>query len=231
MMPFFLQHYCQFADRVVVWDEQSFDETREIIRSFPNTTILDWPYKGLDDERFIEAVNGWYKMARGQADWVMWPDIDEILYHPDPLEALSKADGDMVFAQGFAMISNNGMPQIGTKITDSHRTGIPQSNYDKWIIWRPEIDVQHTIGRHTYGNNWPRCSGKRATTPTFRLLHYHYFGVQYTKHRNQRNYARAQNKRFAWNYAAGHNDDPFQNGSVAWVQRAIEQGTARDVVA
>jgi len=228
-MPYFLRHYSTLASQIIIWDEQSTDGTREIIQSCPKAQLRDWPCKGLDDDRFLEAVNNWYKMARGSADWVMWPDIDEILYHPNPLQVLASANGDMVHATGYAMISKGNPPSGEGQIYDELRTGCRQNNYDKWIIWRPGVEIQHTAGRHTYGWQWPRCNGRRSTKPNFKLLHYHYFGVDYTRQRNKRNYDRACNKRYAWNYSDGHNNNPKQNGSVAWVKAMLESGCTFDV--
>src|SRR3990172_8660514 len=156
LMPYFLRHYSTLASQIIIWDEQSTDGTREIIQSCPKAQLRDWPCKGLDDDRFLEAVNNWYKMARGSADWVMWPDIDEILYHPNPLQVLASANGDMVHATGYAMISKGNPPSGEGQIYDELRTGCRQNNYDKWIIWRPGVEIQHTAGRHTYGWQWPR---------------------------------------------------------------------------
>jgi len=231
MMPYFLRHYSTFADRIILWDEQSTDGTREIINSFPKAELREWPHKGLDDDRFLEAVNNWYKIAIGKAEWVMWPDIDEILYHDDPIKVVQEAKGDMLPATGYAMISE-GVPALPEgQIYDTVRMGCRQKNYDKSIIWRSDVDVQHTHGRHAYGMEWPKCSGRRYDwVPRFKLLHYHYFGVNYTKERNQRNYDRACNKRFAWNYDQSHNRDPNQSGSVEWVRKLMDNNHLFDVL-
>lgn len=228
MMPYFLKHYSTFADKIVVFDEQSNDGTQQIVKLFPKAELRKWPHRGLDDRRFIEAVNGWYKEARGKSDWVMWPDVDEILWHPDPLKMLSECKADVVQATGYGMVSREFNSAAG-QIYDTYRMGVRQSNYDKAIIWRPGIDMQHTHGRHTYENKWPKHNGVQIQSD-FKLLHYHYFGVEYTARRNARNFMRAIDKRFAWNYAAKANADPKQNGSVAWVKDALESNRLIEVV-
>lgn len=230
MMPWFLRHYGSFAERIVVWDERSADGTREILEAFPTVEVRDWPWRGLDDERFLRMVNSGWKEARGQADWVMWPDVDEILWHPSPLEALASAQGDVIPAVGYAMITRLPIPTHGEQIYHTIKTGHRQDNYDKRIIWRPDIEMTHTIGRHTYPGQWPRFTGQLDNRVSFKLLHYHYFGVEHTKERNRRNYERAVNKRYAWNYDAGHNDNPLQNGSVAWVRRILEENLLEEVI-
>lgn len=250
MIGYFLRHYSTFADKIIVFDEQSTDGTRDIIKSFPKAELRPWPHKGLDDNRFLEAVNNWYKEARGKADWVMWPDVDELLWHPDPLKSLEHdmrvVQSNIVQAEGFGMISESGPPKHDGQIYEVCNKGIRQDNYDKYIIWRPEIDIKHQHGRHTYlaGDGrveHPIVSGPRSDLPWFRsycpatqsgwkLLHYHYFGTAYTQQRNQRNYERAVDKKYAWNYAPKANFDPKQNGSVAWVEKAIKGGRLQTVV-
>lgn len=226
MMPWFLRHYSSFADKIVIFDENSTDGTRDMVKAFPKAELRDWPHYGLDDQRFIEAVNNWYKEARGHAEWVMWPDIDEILHHPDPLGVLAAAKEDVLPARGYAMISP-GLPNGSEgQIYETFNKGIPQPNYSKWITWRADADVQHIIGRH----GKPKTKAKVAEEARFSLLHYHYFGAEYTAARNRRNYARCRDKRFAWNYEPTKELDANQAGTVAWVQQALQNNTMQEVV-
>lgn len=222
MMPYFLRHYSTFADKIIVFDEHSTDGTRDMVLDCPKAELRDWPFHGLDDERFIQAVNNWYKEARGQADWVMWPDVDEILYHTNPIDVLQNERCAIIPARGYAMISRSGPPDGDGQIYDYVRMGVPQSNYDKWIIWRPSVEKWHTHGRH----DRPMCNGPRSENFQFKLLHYHFFGVEYTRVRNRRNYDRCLDKRFAWNYAPGMTI----RGTEAWVQKMLDTNQLFDVI-
>lgn len=231
MMPFFLRHYATFADKIIIYDEQSTDGTRELIKACPRAELREWPHRGLDDDRFIEAVNTRYKEARGKADWVIFADTDELLYHPEPLRVLSVAKEDMLPAIGYALISTTGWPTGDGQLYELVRTGIRQDNYDKSIIWRPSVDVVHTHGRHSPNKSWPNCSGVRSFNPQFKLLHCHHVGgAEDTAVKNQRNFVRANNKKFAWNYDPHHNNDPKQNGSVAWVADAVNNNKLIEIM-
>ena len=233
MMPFFLRHYSTFADKIIVYDENSTDGTREIVKACPKAELRDWTGRGLNDEEFIAAVNSLYKTVRGRADWVIWADCDELLYHPNPVAALASADGVVVPSTGYALISTNGFPSGSGQIYDYVRMGVRQENYDKMICWKPQISIQHTIGRHTYAgaNRWPKFTGQQSRDIGFKLLHCHHVGgVTATTQRNQRNYDRAINKKYAWNFAPDHNSNPKQSGSVAWVNALIKTGKMIDVI-
>jgi len=238
MTPWFLSHYEQLADRIIVWDEQSTDGTRELLQGCPKVEVREWPHRGLDDEAFLRAVNTEYKQARGHADWVIWPDCDELLYHPHILDVLAEATEDAIQATGYALIPEPENPwqgpiwsrNFGGTIYDYVKTGIRQPNYDKVICWRPEKEMTHTIGRHTYAGTFPRINGK-ISPAKLKLLHCHHIGgIEGTEEVNARNYDRARDKRYAWNYEAQHNK-PTQVGTVAWVKDAIENNKLIDVMA
>ncbi len=230
LMPFFLRHYATIADKIIVFDEQSTDGTREIVQACPKAELREWPWKGLDDERFREAVNEWYLEARGNYDWVAWPDIDELLWHPNLAKLLDETKADMLGAYGYAMVTREKLQKFSGQIYDRHRLGVRQPNYDKFLIWRAKADILHAHGRHSYLPEFPRCSGRRIAIPELKLLHYRYFGIDETKMRNERNYARALEKRFAWNYDQKHNDDPEQSGSLAWTSRVLLEGVMQDAL-
>lgn len=232
MAPWFVRHYSPWVDRMVIWDESSTDETQDILRGCANVDLRPWPHRGLDDNRFLEAVNGWYQEARGKADWVAWVDMDELIYHPNMLEMLEKTDADVMPSTGYALISPSGWPDAKSKgqLYELVRTGLRQTNFDKKLLFRSSINMTHTFGRHTY-SDWPKHNGKESPDVGIKLLHCHHVGgVEDTAQRNRRNYARALDKKFAWNYATGPNDDPNQSGSVAWVKNGIEKDLLIDVM-
>lgn len=231
LIKYFLRHYSTFADRIIVFDEQSTDGTREALAACPLVELREWQGRGLDDEAFVRAINTVYLEARGKADWVMWPDIDELLYAPDVRAVLAEATEDMVLARGYALISANGIPTGDGQLYEIVRTGFRQPNYDKAICWRPEREIRHTIGRHSYPGQWPRCNGTVGVRARLKLLHAHHAGgVPWTAIVNRRNYERAVNKRYAWNYAPDHNRNPEQCGSLAWVRRLIADRRLIDVL-
>jgi predicted SAM-dependent methyltransferase len=230
MMKWFLRHYSTFADRIVVFDEQSTDGTRKLLAENPLVDLREWRGTGLNDEQFQQAINNFYKEARGVFDWAAWPDVDELIYHPDIRGVLGAAQEDMIASTGYALISKQWVEYDGRQAYEQVTTGTPQPNYDKLIVWRPGVDVQHAIGRHTYLPEWPKCSGRIGMTPKLKLFHLHYIGgVEETIQRNRRNYERAVNKKYAWNSLPEH-DKPDQMGTVSWIRALIDGDRLRNVV-
>lgn len=232
MIVWFLRHYETFAERIIVYDEQSTDGTREVLLANPKVEVREWPHKGLDDVKFVHCINSAYHEAAGKADWVMWPDVDELLYSPNIEHVLKNAKEDMILARGYALISKlpyqKGL-MIGGQLYNLVQTGYPQSNYDKYICWRPHVKVTHNIGRHTDAG-FPHCSGTRGIIPKLKLFHcHHVWGAEHTRKVNARNMERAVVKQFAWNYSPQHNVHT-QVGTEAWVRHLIDNNLLFDVV-
>jgi len=194
MIGWFLRHYETFAERIIVYDEQSTDGTREILKAHPKVEVREWPHKGLDDVQFVHCINSAYHEAAGKADWVIWPDVDELLYSPNIEYVLNSAKEDMILATGYALISRYEKRvgyKPGSQLYEVIRTGYPQPNYDKYICWRPHVQVTHNIGRHT-DSGYPHCSGVLGTIPKLKLFHcHHVWGVEHTIKVNARNLDRA----------------------------------------
>lgn len=221
MLPYFLRHYATFADKIVVYDENSTDGSRELIQACPIAELREWQGKGLNDTEFTEAVNQFWKTDRAVDHWVMWPDVDELLHHADMRKLLTEVQADVIPSTGYALIAKE-KPERKLQAYEEVKTGVRQENYDKQIIWRSSISMQHTIGRHTYPDKAPKFDGVLASEKVT-LYHLHHIGgVQFTIERNARNFKRAVDKKYAWNYSKQH-DKPEQNGSVAWVKKVLSE--------
>ena len=85
VVGFFLRHYEEFADRIVVYDEGSDDGTRDILQTHPKIELRQFIRTVPDSlELSKKAVHDHcWKEARGSADWVILVDIDEHVYHPN----------------------------------------------------------------------------------------------------------------------------------------------------
>ena len=90
LLPHFLHHY-RFAEKIVIYDHNSTDDSAAIIRSFTNTTLRMLPFSDeIHEDYYLTIKNHAYQESRGQADFVIVVDIDEFVYHPFLLDLLRR---------------------------------------------------------------------------------------------------------------------------------------------
>jgi len=211
MLPHYLAHYSTFADRILVWDDKSTDNTRSILSASPLVELRDWPFDtGIDDETFLNFSYAAYRTARGRADWIMWVDVDELIYHPNMRHMLERADGlEVIRTCGFNMIGDGtGIPQFdGRQIYDRFPLGVRAPVYSKPVVFRPHIDIKWNRGKHALEHFKPRVSSNCL----LKLLHFRYLGYDYAKARNANNYSRVGihdgDKGCAWTCAPDYNGE------------------------
>lgn len=231
--PYWLRHYETFADRIFIWDDDSTDSTREILAASPKVTFLPVEKYGDDDDYWITSLFPQYeKISRGVADWVMIADADEFIYHPNMIEALSKAKeqgSQIIGCQGFTMVSD-GLPTTSGQIYDEIKMGLPDQLESKWTIHVPNIFVRYGRGRHVKPH---RKMGNVLDSETgIKLLHYRYLGPEFYESRDMRNQIR---NALAYGYEAEYIPDKRRrlpdrtDGSgIEWHQ--INKSRAKNVV-
>lgn len=199
MIRYWVRHYRTFCEKVIVYvDLESDDGTAKIAKK-EGAEVR--PYSGsghLDDRAFVEFAQEHYKEARGKADWVIWTDADEIVYHPHIRLRLAdyKVEGvTLPKLVGYGMLAHS--PPSGTgQIYDEIKLGIPADEYAKVAVFDPMLDVQWSAGKHdAYAPGAVRDDG----TDPLKLLHYRWLGEAWFKERNRRNYSRLdEQNRHAW---------------------------------
>jgi hypothetical protein len=195
ILPYFLRHYEQFAERIFVWDDKSTDGSRELLLSHPKVTLLDPMFEGADDDysRYV-LFPQYIELSTGKADWVMIVDIDEFVYHENltqQLQRLYDEGADVIRPVGFTMMADS-LPKTDGQIYDAIKMGMRDRNFDKKVIFRPEVDILFTPGRHRI--DWVSISPKRDIHIRYKsgikYLHYRYFGLEYYIERLKRNHDR-----------------------------------------
>ena len=111
MLPFFLRHYSQFCDRIIIYDNMSTDGSREIIETFKDKVeieVIPFETSGkFDDYVHIELKQRSIQHAKGNADFIILSDCDEFVFHTNIKEFLSQnSDCSVFFPAGFQMVSD-----------------------------------------------------------------------------------------------------------------------------
>lgn len=184
IIPFFLNHYQKFADKIIVYDNESTDSSRELYAK-AGCYVNVWNSGGkIHDGAYLEIKQNAYKQSRGIADWVMVVDNDEFIYHPDLIEILKFYDEIKVNfpkIEGFDMVSET-FPVSGIPITDQVKLGVQMNHLSKRAVFKPHLDMQWSVGCH------PDDRIKVAKTiesekAEIKLLHYKLLSNQYVKDR------------------------------------------------
>jgi glycosyltransferase involved in cell wall biosynthesis len=221
ILPFFLRHYSTIADEINVWDDHSTDGSRELLKAHPKVILHDWEHNdGIAEDKFLEFCYAIYPKFIGLADWVIWPDLDEFLYHPEMGLVLANAkwDGHKILgATGFNM-ANQGLPLDDghSQIYDLVKTGCLAPTYNKPVIFQPATAIRWSRGKHRVEN-----VPEQVHDAGIKLLHYRYLGYEYTKKKNARNYARCGlvtgDKGAAWSCSPSY----MGEHSAEWAEKEL----------
>jgi hypothetical protein len=126
ILPFFLDYYDRICSKIFIYDNQSKDGSRKLIDAHPKCTRVDYDTGGvLRDDVHMYIKNSVWKDSRGEADWVIVCDLDELLYHKNLAHFLMRCKRlgiTLPKPVGFNMISDE-MPTPGRLITDQIRYG------------------------------------------------------------------------------------------------------------
>lgn len=201
ILPFTLDYYSKFCEKIFVWDNESSDNSDEIYKKYDKVNVIKWSSEGkIDDTRYVFIKSNAYKELSNDCDWVIVCDCDEILYHPNIVQKLKELKNlgiDCPKIDGRDMFSENFPEYDGRLITEIVQYGSP--TYEpmcKSIVFNPKINMQFGIGAHRYN-----CNGcKESEGYELMLLHYKFLGLDYIRNRYQQlaNRLSEQNKRYGW---------------------------------
>lgn len=230
---FWARHYSAFADRITVFDDGSDDGTQEILRQYPKVTVIPITHNGLNEQAVLALAHEEVRKAKDKCDWVMWPDLDEFVHHPDIVAALKRygqSGYDVVRPLGYNMMDADGLPSDDPQwqIWERLRTGICAPVYSKPVIVNPNAVIEWGLGKHTITRPDTRINPwgdvYQPDPWRIRLLHYRFLNPSYCAARNARQYARSTSKEAAWTCTDSYKGEH----SADWVARTMRY--AYDVV-
>lgn len=182
ILPFTLDYYTQFCDKIFIHDNMSTDNSDEIYAKYPKVSVFKWDSNGeINEVNYINIKSNAYKQYSKNADWVIVCDCDEILYHENLLEKLEaykilgitvpRIDGHDMVAETFPEYDGE---LIINKIKIGSDTYGPMC---KNIIFDPILNIQYGIGGHSFNAPGAIFSDKAE----LKLLHYKFLGKDYVK--------------------------------------------------
>jgi glycosyltransferase involved in cell wall biosynthesis len=193
ILPHFIKWYRdRFLDcKIVVYDNESTDGTKNICLSTPNLTYIPY-YTGnkLSDSTYLKIKNNAWKHA--QTDWVIVCDADEFLdITPEDLNS----NKTLFKSEAYNMCNVEKLNEIA-----DIKHGIRASQYDKTLLFNKKSikEINYSVGCHTcepigdviYSSVRPK------------LLHMKFIDedIQAKKYKEYNQRLSDENKKFGWGY-------------------------------
>jgi glycosyltransferase involved in cell wall biosynthesis len=178
-----LNHYASFCRRITLIDNQSTDDTIDLVReNFPETIIETFDSNNeIRDDLYLNIKNSCWKEST--MDYVIVCDTDEFLFADNMVEQLARAKANKVvmpvvsgYDMGASQFPRNYQAPIYQQVTH----GVRSRNYDKQIIFNPRevAEINFTAGAHTCNPEF-RGTNLVDNIVEFKLLHFKYLGKEY----------------------------------------------------
>ena len=184
ILPFTLDYYSQFCEKIFVYDNMSTDSSDDIYKRYLNVEVIKWKSDNqINEMNYLNIKNNEYKKHSrdNNIDWVIVCDCDEILYHENLIEILSEYKSKGITVPkicGHDMVSESFPVYDGKLITEKIKIG--SDRYQpmcKNIIFNPNLDVNYGIGAHSFS----AINGIFSKNEDLKLLHYKFLSKPYVE--------------------------------------------------
>jgi hypothetical protein len=191
MLPYFLNHYSKIVDKIVVYENNSTDDSRKILDSFTGCEIeiIDFDTNNqYSEEKQTDIRNNCWKNDT-TSDYIIVVDIDEIIYHPKFREFLrNKRNIDCFKPVGFDMIGDEIPTDSNKQIYEIIKTGTLNTMYSKVALFKRKnvTDSNFTFGSHFSSFKGIKDLVTYQSKGNLKLLHYKCLSYDYVtiKHSN-----------------------------------------------
>ncbi len=137
MLPYYLRHYLQFCERIIVLDNESTDSTLDICKQYNNVDVRTFSTNNtFNDFAHLDLKHQCIEEAKGNADYIIVSDCDEFIICDNITQFLKYNNPSIVFPAGFQMVSFD-FPSNGEQIYDVVKSGYPDPWYSKPILINP----------------------------------------------------------------------------------------------
>lgn len=222
LLPFFIDYYKRYVDKMIFYDGMSTDNSLNIINSYKNLVDIEisdfYNRDDADEELFLEIKNNQWKQYKDEYDYVLIVDVDEIIYYPNEFII------DVMRTNGYTIIKPNGYSMISLEDKDVRtiRTGFRDIMYDKCCLFNmKEIqEINYLPGAHKCN---PVGNIKYFEHPDLKLLHYKYIGLENHLKRTKMNRERLspQNKVKGWGVHNLANDNQIKSDFMVMLNKSI----------
>lgn len=152
MLPFYLEHYKQFAESITLIDNHSTDNSVAIARAAGANVAYFESGNEIRDDIMQHVKNTCWKTSKGVHHWAIVVDVDELLYHDNILGFLEQnTRADIFITTGYHMVCDT-LPVFGNGLLCNQvRRGCADPIFcNKPVIFNPTrlAEVNFTVGCH-----------------------------------------------------------------------------------
>jgi glycosyltransferase involved in cell wall biosynthesis len=192
MLPHFLNYYSRFASKIIIYDNQSTDDSVSIAKSYPNVEVRSFDTNGRFSELTLTSIRE-HCWKNDSADYVIVCDVDEIVYcvGGDLLEFIKNRSEYTVFQPiGFEMISDQFPTDYNRSIIEQLQKGAFSGRFSKMVLFNPrEISrMNFTTGSHDaspMGSKVKIDAAGQHCRYDLRLFHCKNLGFEYREARHR----------------------------------------------
>ena len=207
ILPYFLKHYSQFVDKIVVYNNMSTDNSIEILNNWKDCEIeiRDFDTNNQYDEgTLMKLKNECWKEC--ESDYVIVCDMDELLYHPDIKNFIQKQSYvDYFTPSGYDMIGDEVPTDYSKQIYEIIQNGTENVGYSKNVLFKRKdvLETNYSAGAHMSSFQGTKRL-VNCTTDHLKLLHYKWLSVDYgvgkNTHYNDRTSTHSRNNNWGIHY-------------------------------
>jgi glycosyltransferase involved in cell wall biosynthesis len=188
IIEYFLRHYEAFAERIVIFDDDSNDGTKDILTGHSKVEVRRFVRSDPNSLEISKGAlfHGCWIESRGLADYVVLVDCDEHIFHPALINYLTeqkRAGVTLVPTLGFQMVSDE-FPGRGEHLATTLTKACPAIMYSKPCVFDPNAfdTIDFAVGGH-FVRPKPISRVRLPPTDEVMLLHYKFLGVDYVNRR------------------------------------------------
>jgi len=196
-LHYFLNYYLNIVkvNHVFVYDNQSTDYSQDIVKSYKNTTLIEYDTNNqIRDDIYLQIKNNeWKKHSQNKnVDFVFIVDVDEILHHPsglrNHLQTLYNVHKqlhntiDIAIPTGYQMYADNFRQTFTYDPLEISYEGKPDIDFNKYAIFNPDkiSEINYFAGCHKCDPILTSGSSNMLHDTGIKLLHYKFvYGIDY----------------------------------------------------
>lgn len=182
LIPFTLDYYSKFSEKIFVFDNYSTDSSDEIYKKYPKVEVIKWDSNNeINEFYYMDIKSNKYKdySRNKNVDWIFMCDADEFIYHENllgKLEEYKRLGVNVVQTSGHEMACEEFPIHDGRLLPEIVKVGSEKMpNLSKSIIFTPEMNMNFDVGAHMFHAKNVVLSEKDE----IKILHYKLLGETY----------------------------------------------------